>query len=102
MDVLHASQKYSFNILVTINVVGIPGRLLPAYVADRYLGALNTVIPIILRAALCVYSWNAVRSFEWPVCLSLHLWLFLAQLSKVVCKHRVYNCPKALQGPVQE
>lgn len=48
--------------LMIINAVGIPGRLVPAYLADRYFGAVNMFIPTILAAAICIFSWAGVSS----------------------------------------
>lgn len=48
--------------LLVINAVGIPGRLVPALIADRYFGAVNTFIPIIFCAAICMFGWIGVRS----------------------------------------
>ncbi|KAK2590284.1 hypothetical protein QQS21_012037 [Conoideocrella luteorostrata] len=62
LDILGGSQSTSFTMLLVINAVGFPGRLVPAYIADRYIGAVNTFIPIILGAAICMFGWIGVRS----------------------------------------
>ncbi|KAK5989595.1 MFS-type transporter [Cladobotryum mycophilum] len=62
LDRLGASQSTSFNMLMIINAIGIPGRLIPAFLADRYFGAVNTFIPVILCAAICIFSWAGVNS----------------------------------------
>lgn len=48
--------------LLILNAVGIPGRIVPALIADRYFGAVNTFIPVIFCAAICVFGWIGVRS----------------------------------------
>jgi len=48
--------------LLIINAIGIPGRLMPAYVADRYIGAVYTFIPIVFASAVCVFAWAGVGS----------------------------------------
>lgn len=48
--------------LMIINAVGIPGRLVPAYLSDKYFGAVTVFIPTILGAAICVFSWAGVDS----------------------------------------
>lgn len=42
--------------------MGIPGRLLPTYLADRYFGPLNTLIPFVFVAGLLIFCWIAVTS----------------------------------------
>ena len=59
---LDGSQNTSFNMLLVINAVGIPGRLVPAYLADRYFGTVNTFIPVVFSAAMCMFGWIGVRS----------------------------------------
>ncbi|OAA34182.1 Major facilitator superfamily domain, general substrate transporter [Metarhizium rileyi] len=61
LDVVGGSQSTSFTMLLVINAVGIPGRLIPAFIADRYLGAVNTLIPTIFCAAVCMFGWVGVR-----------------------------------------
>ncbi|KAH6604468.1 peptide chain release factor 1 [Trichoderma cornu-damae] len=62
LDRLDGSQSTSFNMLIIINAVGVPGRLVPAYLADRYFGAVNVFIPTILAAAICIFAWAGVNS----------------------------------------
>lgn len=56
--------------LLVINAVGCPGRLVPAFLADRFFGAVNTLIPIIFCAAICMFGWIGVRSIA-----SDYVWL---------------------------
>ncbi|KAM0256611.1 hypothetical protein ACHAQJ_004898 [Trichoderma viride] len=71
LDRLGGSQSTSFNILMIINAVGVPGRLVPAYLADRYFGAVNMFIPTILATAICIFAWAGVTSitgdYVWAV-----------------------------------
>ncbi|PTB68436.1 putative translation releasing factor RF-1 [Trichoderma citrinoviride] len=62
IDRLGGSQATSFNMLMIINAVGIPGRLIPAFLADRFFGAVNVFIPTILSAAICIFAWAGVNS----------------------------------------
>lgn len=64
IDRLHGSQSTSFNMLMIINVVGVPGRLIPAYLADRYFGAVNVFIPTIISTAICIFAWAGVDSIR--------------------------------------
>lgn len=44
--------------------MGIPGRIVPAIVADRYLGPVNTFIPTVFIAGIMLYVWTAVGSLD--------------------------------------
>lgn len=60
-DTLGASQSTSINLLLTMNGVGLPGRLVPNYIADR-VGPLNVFIPVIIITSMMLYCWTAVSS----------------------------------------
>jgi predicted MFS family arabinose efflux permease len=60
--VLHASERESFNLILLVNGVGIPGRLVPALVADRLLGPVNTFVPVMFFAGVLLFVWIAVDS----------------------------------------
>ncbi|KAH6955983.1 major facilitator superfamily domain-containing protein [Ilyonectria sp. MPI-CAGE-AT-0026] len=59
-DKLGGSASDSFLMLIAINAVGVPGRMISAFLADRYFGAINVFIPTIFSAALCLYMWSQV------------------------------------------
>jgi len=61
-DALGASQQTSIKVLMVMNGVGAPGRLIPGFVADRYFGPLNTFLPFVLMASVLLYCWAAVSS----------------------------------------
>ncbi|MCJ1363529.1 hypothetical protein MMC16_002636 [Acarospora aff. strigata] len=63
-DALGASQQTSIKVLMVMNGVGAPGRLIPGFVADRYLGPLNTFLPFVLMASVLLYCWAAVSSVK--------------------------------------
>ncbi|KAI5778442.1 putative MFS monocarboxylate transporter [Geopyxis carbonaria] len=62
-DILHLSQTTSFNTLIIMNAVGLPGRILPNFLADRALGPLNLIIPCGLIVGILLFSWMAVASY---------------------------------------
>ncbi|KAF3018954.1 hypothetical protein E8E14_011906 [Neopestalotiopsis sp. 37M] len=74
-NILGVSDSTSFTTLLIVNVVGIPGRLVPAYLADRYFGTLNVLIPSIFLCALCLYLWATVHNladdYVWAVFFGL-------------------------------
>ena len=44
------------------NGIGLIGRMLPAYISDRYFGPLNTIIPFSFITGLLLFCWIAVTS----------------------------------------
>lgn len=61
-DVLGVDEYTSFDILLLINGVGIPGRIVPALVSWAYLGPVNTLIPTVLVGSVLLFAWIAVDS----------------------------------------
>ncbi|KAI9375883.1 major facilitator superfamily domain-containing protein [Aspergillus egyptiacus] len=61
-DIVGASDSASFSILMIMNGLGLPGRLVPAFLSDRYCGPVNIFIPVSALAAALLYSWIAVTS----------------------------------------
>ncbi|KAK1969552.1 major facilitator superfamily transporter [Colletotrichum sublineola] len=60
-DIIGLNYNSSLNLLLVLNGVGVPGRLLPGYIADR-IGSINTLIPMSLVSGLLMYCWVAVSS----------------------------------------
>jgi MFS family permease len=60
--VLGTSEQESITLLLILNASGVPGRLLPNFVADLWLGPLNTMIPFAAMSAVLLYCWIAVNS----------------------------------------
>ncbi len=44
--------------------MGLPGRVAPAWIADHFLGPLNTLILTVAASGILVYVWAAVNSVE--------------------------------------
>ena len=61
-NILGITQAESINDLLILNGVGLIGRLIPAHLADRYFGPLNTLIPYVLVSGILLYCWAAVTS----------------------------------------
>ncbi|OCT47460.1 MFS monocarboxylate transporter [Cladophialophora carrionii] len=68
-NALGATQATSINLLMVLNGVGVVGRMLPAYVAQRWVGGLNLMIPLAIVASIILYCWIAVDSMS-------GLWVF--------------------------
>lgn len=61
-DILGISQAEAINDLLIMNGVGLFGRLIPAHLADRFFGPVNTIIPFAFISGLLIYCWAAVNS----------------------------------------
>lgn len=82
-NVLGISQKESINNLLILNGVGLVGRLVPAYFADRYLGPLNTLVPFVFVSGLLIYCWAAVTSRSGLIGFSVVYGLFAAGIQSL-------------------
>ncbi|KAL2167579.1 hypothetical protein VTG60DRAFT_1090 [Thermothelomyces hinnuleus] len=60
--VIGISDSDSLTLLMVLNAVGILGRLIPAYVADRYFGPFNTMLPFVTGCAVMMLAWMGVHS----------------------------------------
>ncbi|KAJ0166602.1 Riboflavin transporter MCH5 [Colletotrichum tanaceti] len=60
-DIVGLGYNPSLNLLLVLNGVGVPGRILPGYIADR-VGSINTLIPMSFISGLLMYCWVAVSS----------------------------------------
>lgn len=52
----------SIPVLMVLNGVGIPGRLIPMYLADRFFRPIHVGIPINLFTALLLFVWISIKS----------------------------------------
>jgi predicted MFS family arabinose efflux permease len=60
--VIGLSESDSLTIVLVFNAVGIPGRLMLGYVADRFYGPFSTVLPFTLGGGILLLAWMAVDS----------------------------------------
>lgn len=64
------SYPDSLNLLLVLNGIGILGRLVPNYLADRY-GAINLFVPTAVVAGACTLAWMGVTTpgglYAWTV-----------------------------------
>ncbi|KOS12974.1 mfs monocarboxylate transporter [Malassezia pachydermatis] len=63
-NILHTSSDTSFELLLVMNAIGYPGRIIPAIIADRYLGPVNTLIPAALLSGIVMGTWMAVDKLQ--------------------------------------
>jgi predicted MFS family arabinose efflux permease len=70
-SIIHLSYSESINLLIVLNGVGVFGRVIPGFVADRYFGPLNTLIPDVALTSALSFCWIAVNSrgglYAWAV-----------------------------------
>ncbi|KAK1547700.1 hypothetical protein CPAR01_01667 [Colletotrichum paranaense] len=71
-----ALAKY---LLVILNAVGIPGRILPSLIADRF-GVLNTYIGICTMTAITVFYWISVNNTAGNVAFAVLYGFFCASV----------------------
>lgn len=60
-DVIGMSYSDSTTLVTVFNAVGIPMRLLTGFLVDRYLGALNGMIPLLFINGIFAFAWTGVR-----------------------------------------
>lgn len=65
----------SINLLIVLNGVGVLGRIIPNFIADRYFGPMNSIIPAIIISSILCFCWIAVDSpgglYAWAVVYGL-------------------------------
>ncbi|KAK7513198.1 major facilitator superfamily domain-containing protein [Phyllosticta citriasiana] len=61
-DMVEFSDNASFDLILLVNGIGVPGRLVPAVLSDRWFGPVNSLIFVILSAGICLFSWIATTT----------------------------------------
>lgn len=61
-DEFGLAASASTNLLMIQNGLGIPARIIPTLLADRFVGIMNSLVPFSLGCAICMYCWAAVSS----------------------------------------
>lgn len=69
--IIGVSETISIDLLLVMNGVGMVGRLVPNFMADRFTGPLNLLIPFSFATAVVAYCWSAVSDLT-------GLWIFAA------------------------
>ncbi|KAL6704491.1 hypothetical protein ACN47E_008120 [Coniothyrium glycines] len=62
IDIIGLSYGTSINVLLVLNGIGVLGRLIPSYFADKYIGPYNILIPFCFISAIALYLWPLVKS----------------------------------------
>lgn len=70
-DILAMPYTTSLNLVIILNGAGVPARVLPGYIADRFIGPLNVLIICLCVNIILLWSWLAVNSipayYAWTV-----------------------------------
>lgn len=82
-NILAISEADSINDLLILNGIGIFGRLIPNYLADRFFGPLNTIIPFAFISGILVYCWAAVTSSGGLISFAVVYGLFAAGIQSL-------------------
>ncbi|KAF2103579.1 MFS transporter, MCP family, solute carrier family 16, member 10 [Rhizodiscina lignyota] len=75
INVTHLPYTTSTTLIIIVNGVGVPARLIPPLFANRY-GLLNTFIPLLLSTALLTYLQAAITSTT-----GLYIWTVVYGMS---------------------
>lgn len=59
---LQLPSSAGVNLIIVINASGIPIRAPCGYLADRYIGPLNCLIPWVLLCGILMFCWASVRT----------------------------------------
>ncbi|KAL2850361.1 major facilitator superfamily domain-containing protein [Aspergillus pseudodeflectus] len=62
IEVLGISQEAGATLIIITNALGIPVRAPLGYLADRYIGPLNCLIPCVALCGVLIFAWAAVHT----------------------------------------
>ena len=60
--IVSISYANSVNLLIIMNGIGVIGRLVPPFLADKYTGPANMMIPFVLLSSISLYCWPSIHS----------------------------------------
>jgi MFS family permease len=70
-NIIHMPYTSSINLLITLNGVGSLGRIVPNFLADRFFGPMNSIIPVVIISSSLSFAWIGVSStsglYAWSV-----------------------------------
>ncbi|KAL7621171.1 hypothetical protein AAE478_008488 [Parahypoxylon ruwenzoriense] len=53
----------SLTLLLILNALGCPGRIIPALISDAFFGPFQTVVPLVLGSGVLYFGWMGIRSW---------------------------------------
>lgn len=66
----------SLNLVIILNGVGLPARIFPGFLADRFIGVLNMLVLSLCMNVIMLWSWLSVKSVT-----SFYVWVVLYGIS---------------------
>jgi MFS family permease len=70
-NVLDLPYGTAINVLLVLNGIGVLGRLIPSYFADKYFGCYNMLIPFCFISSIVLFFWPLVKGtgglYGWAV-----------------------------------
>jgi MFS family permease len=63
-DIVGVDRTTSITLLLIMNGMGIPARILPNLLADRYTGPVNLLIPVIMASSITLFCWIRVTEIS--------------------------------------
>jgi MFS family permease len=70
-NILGLPYGTAINVLLVLNGIGVLGRLVPSYFADKYFGCYNMLVPFCFTSAFILFLWPLVKSsgglYAWAV-----------------------------------
>ncbi|KAF2876431.1 major facilitator superfamily domain-containing protein [Massariosphaeria phaeospora] len=82
-DELGMPYTTSLNLVILVNGVGLPARILPGYIADRYLGIINTMILCLLANVIMLWCWLPIKTIPSFYAFTVLYGLFSAALQSL-------------------
>ncbi|KHN94904.1 MFS monocarboxylate transporter [Metarhizium album ARSEF 1941] len=90
--IIGLSDSDSLTLLLVLNAAGVPGRLVPAFIADRFFGPFNTMLPFVMGSSIMLLVWMRVETTSgfyafvvlYGICANAVQTLFPSTLSSLV------------------
>lgn len=90
-DELSMPYTESLNLVIIVNGVGLPARILPGYIADRFIGVLNVQTMALLFNVIMLWTWLSVNSiptyYVWVVFYGLGAGAFQSLFPSVIAAY---------------
>ncbi|KAI0002622.1 major facilitator superfamily domain-containing protein [Xylariaceae sp. FL0662B] len=61
--VLGIDSSTSLNLLLILNALGCPGRILPALISDAFAGPFQTAVPLVFGSGILYFGWMGIGSW---------------------------------------
>ncbi|OJJ07189.1 hypothetical protein ASPVEDRAFT_155085 [Aspergillus versicolor CBS 583.65] len=82
-NIIGINSSDSINLVMIMNGVGFPARIIPNIWADRYTGPVNLLIPVALLSSIALFSWISVTGIGGLYVFSLFYGIFSASMQSL-------------------